>query len=91
MIIIIIIILIIIIIPINFQLQFTIKTVGSLRFFFLSYYFYSVIILFVFVAKNCFVVCLIEQKQYEIRKEQEKVRRLIDEVARDIEITCLGK
>ena len=34
MIIIIIIILIIIIIPINFQLQFTIKTVGSLRFFF---------------------------------------------------------
>lgn len=88
--IIIIIILIVIIIPINFQLQFTIKTVGSLRFF-LSYYFYSVIILFLFVAKNCFVVCLIEQKQYEIRKEQEKVRRLIDEVARDIEITCLGK
>lgn len=59
--------------------------------FFLSYYFYSVIILFLFVAKNYFVVCLIEQKQYEIRKEQEKVRRLIDEVARDIEITCLGK
>lgn len=59
--------------------------------FFLSYCSYSVIILFLFVAKNCFVACPIEQKQDEIRKEQEKVRRLIDEVARDIEITCLGK
>ena len=43
------------------------------------------------LLKNFFVVCLIEQKQEEMRKEQEEVRRLIDEVARDIEISCLGK
>ena len=49
------------------------------------------VLLFLFVAKNCFVAFPIEQKKDEIRKEQEKVRRLIDEVARDIEITCLGK
>ena len=47
--------------------------------------------LFLFVAKNCFVVYLIEQKKEEIRKEQEEVRRLIDKVARDSEISCLGK
>ena len=68
-------------------MQFTIKSVGSLYLFVL---FYSVV-LFLFVVKNCFVVCLIEQKQEEMRKEQEEVRRLMEEVARDIEITCLGK
>ena len=56
---------------------------------FLSYS-YSVVP-FPFVAKNCFVVCPIEQKKEEIRKKQEGVRRLLDEVARDIEITCSGK
>ena len=78
---------IIIITMINFHLQFTIKSVGSL--YFLSYS-YSVVF-FLFAAKNCFVACPIEQKKEEIRKEQEEVRRLIDEVARDSEISCLGK
>lgn len=59
-------------------------------FFCLSYSSYSVVV-FPFVAKNFFVACLIEQKQKEMRKEQENVRRLIDKVARDLEITCLGK
>ena len=79
--------IIIIITMINFHLQFTIKSVGSL-YFFVIFFFSSTV---PFVAKNCFVVCLIELKQVEIRKEQEEIRRLIDEVARDIEIPCLGK
>ena len=48
---------------------------------------------FEFFAKNCFAVCPVpmNKEQEEMIKEQERNKEEMEEIMREIEITCLGK
>ena len=48
---------------------------------------------FFFFAKNCFAVCPVpmNKEEEEMIKEQERNKEEMEEIMREIEITCLGE
>ena len=53
----------------------------------------TVIMCFFFFAKNCFAVCPVpmNKEEEEMIKEQERNKEEMEEIMREIEITCLGE